>query len=101
MDKGSPTRLVGPDGRRLQPIRQPIASERATIDTLYAFYSDGASGRRTGAVNPHKGNTVSHTIYMWGWVAEDCRQALMRLDPEYRKRQEEFQPGAYIEPKSE
>lgn len=98
MDKGSPSRLVGPDGRRLPPIRQPIASERATIDTLYAHYSDGAARRRTGAVNPYMGNTVPHTIHMWGWVMEDFRQALMKLDPEYRARQEELQPGAYIEP---
>lgn len=101
MDKGSPTRLVGPDGRRLSPIRQPIASERATIDTLYAHYSDGASCRRTGAVNPHKGNTVPHVLHSWGWVMEDLRQRLMAVDPIYRASQEAWQPDAVVEPKAE
>lgn len=96
----TPSRIVGPDGRSLYHVRQPaFPTEAATIATLYAFYSDGASARRKGTDNPHKVDTVPSTIFLWGFMAEDLRQRLMAVDPVYRASQEAWQPEAVVDPK--
>lgn len=71
-------------------------SQFVANDRMHAIFKAGAKARRAGTDNPYPGHSILHQLFVYGWVQEDLRLALMNKDPAYREQQERFD-AAYPE----
>jgi hypothetical protein len=66
-------------------------SEEAMIcDRLYRWQKEGQLARHTGAICPHRPDTLASFMHGSGWLTEDLRLALCRANPAYAWGQAQF-----------
>lgn len=71
-------------------MRIEAAEPALTNESAYAVVREGRQARIDGTPAKYPSNSVLNVLYIVGWVQEDLRIALMRVDPIYRAGQDRF-----------
>ena len=62
-----------------------------THEEAYAIVKEGIRACNDGTPNTYNPYTVENVLFITGWLQEDLRRALKKVDPIYRAGQERFE----------